>query len=104
MCVTYATTDVHPTTTNVGLGQCAGAAGAGADIYTHAPQHPLVPASLAAAADAGDDVASFDLFFCAGGGGGGDYSQREDAQMLLLEFFADPEGRSVAVRHLRDAP
>ncbi|KAL2145621.1 hypothetical protein VTI28DRAFT_6679 [Corynascus sepedonium] len=100
MCVTSSTADVHPTTTNVGLGQCAGAAGAGAEIYTHAPQHALIPASLAAAAEAGDDAASFDLLFCAGGER--DYAPREDIQMLLLEFVADPERRSVAVGHLRD--
>jgi hypothetical protein len=34
MCVTYATTDPQPATTNVGLGQCAGVARAGAEICT----------------------------------------------------------------------
>ncbi|KAK4034486.1 hypothetical protein C8A01DRAFT_39050 [Parachaetomium inaequale] len=101
MCVTYATADPQPATTNVGLGQCAGTARAGAEIYAHAPQHTLLPASLAAASSTGDDAASFDLLFCAGGGGG-DYTAREDTQMVMQEFVADPEGRSVALRHLGD--
>ncbi|KAK3291525.1 uncharacterized protein B0H64DRAFT_409206 [Chaetomium fimeti] len=100
MCVTSAAPDPDPATTNVGLGQCAGTARAGAEIYTHTPQHAFIPASIAAASASGDETASFDVLFCAGGGGGGDYTAREDAQQLLQEFVADPEGRSVAVRRL----
>ncbi|KAK4154056.1 hypothetical protein C8A00DRAFT_14793 [Chaetomidium leptoderma] len=99
MCVTSATGDTHPVTTNVGLGQCAGAAGAGAEIHgTHAPHHTFIPASIAAAAEGGDDAASFDLLFSTGNG---DYTPCEDMQMMMQEFVADPEGRSIAVRHLR---
>jgi hypothetical protein len=67
----------------------------------HTPPHGLIPASIAAAATEGDETAAFDLLFCAGGGGGGsDYTAREDAQLLLQEFAADPEGRSIALRRL----
>lgn len=59
-----------------------------------------MPANIAAAAESGDDpAASFDLLFAAGGG---DYSPSEDMEMLLQEFVADPEGRRVALRHLRE--
>ncbi|KAH6842300.1 hypothetical protein B0I37DRAFT_417490 [Chaetomium sp. MPI-CAGE-AT-0009] len=101
MCVTSAAPDPDPATTNVGLGQCAGTARAGAEINTHAPQRGFIPASVAAAAAEGDDAAGFDVLFCAGAGGaGGDYTAHEDGQQLLQEFVSDPEGRSVAVRRL----
>ncbi|AEO64719.1 uncharacterized protein THITE_116258 [Thermothielavioides terrestris NRRL 8126] len=100
MCVSSFTTDPHPVTTNVGIGQCAGTAGAGAEIYAHAPHRTLLPANLAAAVEGGDDpAASFDLLFATGRG---DYSPCEDMQMVLLEFVADPLGRATALRHLRE--
>jgi hypothetical protein len=58
-----------------------------------------VPASIAAAAEGGDDAASFDLLFASGSG---DYTASEDMQMVMQEFVADPEGRSVALKHLRE--
>ena len=64
----------------------------------NAPQHTLIPASIAAAIESGDDAASFDLLF---GTGSDDYTPCEDMQMMLQEFVADPEGRSLSVRHLR---
>jgi hypothetical protein len=35
------------------------------------------------------------------GTGSDDYTPCEDMQMMLQEFMADPQGRSVSVRHLR---
>lgn len=140
MCVTSPSAELYPVTTNVGVGQCAGAEGAGAEICmprretsgcfvppfqvsssvlvlgsfltqqlittfglrppdAHAPQHTLIPASIAAAAEGGDDNASFDLLFATGNV---DYTPCEDMQMVMQEFVADPEGRSVALRHLKE--
>lgn len=45
MCVTSATADLYPVTTNVGVGQCAGAAGAGAEIRSSFLLHPTSPRS-----------------------------------------------------------
>ncbi|KAG7286782.1 hypothetical protein NEMBOFW57_009098 [Staphylotrichum longicolle] len=102
MCVTSATADLYPVTTNVGVGQCAGVAGAGAEIHSlHGTHHTLIPASIAAAAEGGDDAAAcFDLLF--GAGSGGDDTPCEGMQMMMQEFVADTEGRSVSLRHLRE--
>ena len=65
----------------------------------HSPHSTLIPANISAAAEGGDDNASFDLLFATGNA---DYTPCEDMQMVMQEFVADPEGRSVAVRHLRE--
>ncbi|SPQ26430.1 dfdbf507-b048-47ad-8e5c-58afdca3011f [Thermothielavioides terrestris] len=94
MCVSSVTTDPHPITTNVGIGQCA------AHSRRRRRDLTLLPANLAAAVEGGDDpAASFDLLFATGRG---DYAPREDMQMVLLEFVADPLGRATALRHLRE--
>ncbi|KAK3897062.1 hypothetical protein C8A05DRAFT_20099 [Staphylotrichum tortipilum] len=99
MCVASPSAELIPVTTNVGVGQCAGSEGAGAEIYTHTPQHTLIPASISAAAEGGDGNVSFDLLFATGNV---DYTPCEDMQMVMQEFVADPEGRSIALRHLRE--
>jgi hypothetical protein len=66
----------------------------------HGTHHTLIPASIAAAAEGGDDAAAcFDLLF---GAGSGDDAPCEGMQMVMQEFVADPEGRSVCLRHLRE--
>ncbi|GAB1319726.1 hypothetical protein MFIFM68171_09936 [Madurella fahalii] len=91
-----------PITTNLGVGQCAGADAAGAEIHAHVPHRRLFPASIPAARDGADDsTANFELLFASTG----DYdTASEDMQMVLLEFLADPQGagRRGSSAHLRD--
>ncbi|KXX72777.1 hypothetical protein MMYC01_210640 [Madurella mycetomatis] len=71
MCITTSTgngASSAPITTNLGVGQCAGADAAGAEIHTHVPPRRLVPASIPAARDGADDsTANFELLFASAG-------------------------------------
>jgi hypothetical protein len=46
MCVTSAAPDPEPATINVGLGQCAGTARAGAEICTSVSSFPSFPSEI----------------------------------------------------------
>ncbi|KAK4109162.1 hypothetical protein N656DRAFT_771314 [Canariomyces notabilis] len=108
MCVTTPASNgpaPQPITTNLGVGQCAGPAAAGAEILdmedAHVPHRRHLPASVSAAHEGMDDPeASFELLFASSG----DYDCAcEDMQMVLLEFVADPvsAGHGSAAGHVR---